>query len=99
MQRKFQDLCLTCNNTSSCVQLIHKRQPVFHCELFDDYIPSPAVIEINTVESSSIQLHEKLESNRNNKGSVKGLCQNCEKRNNCFFTNLEEGVWQCEEYV
>ena len=99
MQRKFNDLCSTCNNAPDCAQLVNKKQPLLYCELFDDYIPSPAIIEINTDKSISKQLHEELGSNRKKKGSDKGLCQNCKNRNNCIYVNLEEGVWQCEEYI
>jgi len=99
MQRKFNDLCLTCNNPPSCVQFIQKTQPVLYCELFDDYIPSPAIIEINTDESSSKQINEEFGTNGKKNDSGKGLCQNCKNRDKCIYANLEEGVWQCEEYV
>ncbi|NQV37301.1 MAG: hypothetical protein HQ509_04740 [Candidatus Marinimicrobia bacterium] len=90
MNDKFQDICLTCNNSRDCIQLVDNQQPVLHCELFDDYIPEPAIIEINTYESKT---------NKNDIGCGIGLCQNCEKNNDCIYTNTEGGIWQCEEYL
>jgi hypothetical protein len=29
---------------------------------------------------------------------VKGLCENCENRDNCLLPKSEGGVWHCEEY-
>ncbi|KPJ66922.1 hypothetical protein AMJ44_07635 [candidate division WOR-1 bacterium DG_54_3] len=31
-------------------------------------------------------------------GRYKGLCRNCEKRENCMLPKPEGGVWRCEEY-
>jgi hypothetical protein len=32
------------------------------------------------------------------RADLKGLCVNCELRDECMFTKPEEGVWHCEEY-
>lgn len=29
----------------------------------------------------------------------KGLCFNCDNRDNCMLPKPEEGVWHCEEYI
>lgn len=30
--------------------------------------------------------------------NVKGLCENCENRENCLLPKADGGVWHCEEY-
>ncbi|MBN1980975.1 MAG: hypothetical protein JW795_05555 [Chitinivibrionales bacterium] len=30
--------------------------------------------------------------------SIKGLCVNCENKQNCVMSKTEGGIWRCEEY-
>ncbi len=94
----FQGICSTCNNLSTCIIFKHRKQPVTYCELFDDYVPPPAIIEINTEVSITSDATEGLEPN--NKGSMytEGLCWDCENRETCMNRKLKGGIWHCEEY-
>lgn len=99
MPRTFQDLCSTCNNVSTCVLFKHHNRPVLYCELFDDYVPPPAIIEINTDVSMTSGIPEGLEPNNTSLMYTEGLCWDCENRETCMYRKREGGTWQCEEYL
>ena len=99
MPRTFQDLCSTCNSVPTCVLFKHGKQPVIYCELFDDYVPPPAIIEINTDVSMTSDTPEGLEPRNTGLINTEGLCLDCENRETCMYRKREGGTWQCEEYV
>lgn len=51
-------------------------------------------------EGSDSPTKDVPESAREEEGSAgyKGLCKNCQKRDDCKLPKLEGGVWRCEEY-
>lgn len=99
MPRTFQGLCSTCNSVPTCVLFKHGKRSVIYCELFDDYVPPPAIIEINTDVSMTSDTPEGLEPRNTGLINTEGLCLDCENRETCMYRKREGGTWQCEEYV
>jgi hypothetical protein len=82
------DLCVTCNNSATCMYLKNKKSPIYECEEFDGYAVPPT--------ESMPFLSPKVEKAGN--AEFKGLCVNCESRETCTFPKSEGGIWHCEDY-
>ena len=97
MQRNTLGLCITCNNIPTCVQYKQRKQPVYYCELFDDYVSPPAIIEINTDKTRVI---EPIEDRNRDLLFIEGLCWDCGRRESCAYRQKRKcSIWQCEEYL
>lgn len=97
MQRNTLGLCITCNNIATCVQYKQRKQPVYYCELFDDYVSPPAIIEINTDKTRVI---EPIEDRNRDLLFIEGLCWDCGRRESCAHRQKRKySIWQCEEYL
>lgn len=84
------ELCTTCNHVDEClVPRSDSRRPVVYCEEFDDYSPAPPKENF-----AKKPLFEPVREDFD----FKGLCINCEHRDNCIQARTEGGVWHCEEY-
>jgi hypothetical protein len=83
-------LCITCNNSPSCVYREARGKDALYCEMFDsgNGASSSVTITLTTVVKPDVQ----------EKPSLKGLCVNCEHRDHCTLPRSEGGVWHCEEY-
>lgn len=95
----YQGLCSTCNNAVDCMQLRQSIIHVLNCELFDDYLPPPAIIEINTNESIESDVLRRHEPKNRDLIYTEGLCWDCEVRETCMNRKHRGGIWYCEGYV
>lgn len=84
-------LCTTCNRVRNCSYIRNPGQPVLFCEEFDCY--TPPVIEEQPAEVQAPTAEDMKQWDE-----YKGLCVNCDSRENCAIRNSEIGVWHCEEY-
>ncbi len=84
-------LCSTCNHARNCGYIRNTEQPVLFCEEFGCYVPPVAEELPVEVEAPTLQELEDWDK-------YKGLCVNCENREDCAIRNPETGVWHCEEY-
>jgi hypothetical protein len=75
----------------NCSYVKNSDQPVLFCEEFDCY--TPPVVEVQPTEVQSPTLEEMNEWDK-----YKGLCVNCDNRDNCAIRDVDTGVWHCEEY-
>ncbi len=89
----FIGLCLTCNNSGTCVYRNRRGTDAIYCELYDGYaIPqnghgskmTGAAVVGGSLDAGATQ--------------TRGLCVNCEHRDSCQLAKPESGVWHCEEY-
>ena len=81
-------LCLTCNNSSTCLRREGIRLPVLFCEDFDDSTPRRA-----NRATASAPFEENAAFD-----TAMGLCCNCGNRGSCTLCHAPGGVWHCEEY-
>ena len=88
-KRKYNDLCDTCKNLSTCVYIKNGKRPVLYCEEFEIYdsgpIPEPPV----PTDSITEEEHPVFV----------GLCKNCGNRFTCMNAKPDRVIWHCEEYV
>ncbi len=85
---QYLGLCMTCIHTKDCGFRRDVSQAVLECDEFDiGQTPETAVIE----QPAAQQIAPSTE--------FKGLCINCDLRQECKFPKPAEGVWHCEEYV
>lgn len=87
-------LCLTCINSANCIYRARRDFDAICCEMF--------CIEADPAKQNKNSAMERLdliESVNKYPASPKGLCFNCENRDNCMLLIPEEGVWHCEEYI
>jgi hypothetical protein len=87
---KPEGLCSTCNHARSCSYVRNPGQPVIFCEEFDSFMPP--VVEA-AVESPAPTIEDLKTWDE-----YKGLCVNCDQRENCAIRRPETGIWHCEEY-
>jgi hypothetical protein len=85
-------LCETCGHVSSCSFRRTSAQPVVFCEEFDSGVTVAAADDVQ--EQVAVVTEEQMKV----WDEYKGLCVNCESRENCAIRNAEVGVWHCEEY-
>ncbi len=85
----FNDLCVTCKNSSSCMYVKHGKRPVYRCEEFEVYSYRP--VNRNNAEPKQ----EVMEDNP----SFTGICKNCGNRKTCMNAKPDRVIWHCEDYV
>ena len=86
-QEQFLGLCMTCIHADGCAFRRDVAQAVLECDEFDIGQVAPQKEEVITHTRS------------NQPSPYKGLCVNCDIRQECKLDRQEEGVWHCEEYV
>jgi hypothetical protein len=87
-------ICATCNYAPTCVNLKGSKQPIWHCDQFDDFVPqSDAGSPVATREPVA-----KAEPVNGTQVELVGLCRNCANRENCVNLVAGRTVWHCEEY-
>ena len=84
-------LCMTCNHAGSCGYLAGTEGPIWRCEEFDDSGP----VGESTMRARPPRSHVKPAVPR----GPRGLCCNCDNRSSCGFTDTQEEVVFCEEYL
>lgn len=95
--RFYKDLCFTCNHVQICTSKANRQGAVWFCEEFDDHVPT---VEEDDMGNEFRIIPPWQDSNPIDTGVVKfkGLCINCENRNDCPRSRVEGGIWHCEEY-
>lgn len=97
-REEYLGICSTCNYAPDCAHRL--RNPglaIWDCENYDDYVHI-AGAEINGGLSEIIPAPRKSHRPEFDAVEYKGLCGNCEKRDECTFPRPAGGVWHCEEY-
>ncbi len=87
-------LCMTCNHAGFCGYLARTEGPIWRCEEFDDSGPVEA--------SSETRPHPprpRVDPLPNSLRGPQGLCCNCDNRSSCGFSESQEEVVFCEEYL
>lgn len=92
-EEQLAGLCTTCNHAKGCAFRRDPTRPVVYCDEFDSYV-APEVEEQATRSESA-----PTAADLNEWDQYKGLCVNCENRQDCAIRNKEIGVWHCEEYT
>jgi hypothetical protein len=87
--RKYNDLCESCKNLSTCVYIQNGKRPVLYCEEFELY-------EVIEVQEKPPATEQKTEEEQN---VFTGLCKNCDNRHTCMNARPDRIIWHCEEYV
>ena len=85
-------LCMTCNHAGSCAYLAVTEGPIWRCEEFDDSGPVEASTAARTRPARPGAAPEAPRGPR-------GLCCNCDNRSSCGFTETQEEILFCEEYL
>jgi len=88
----FIGLCVTCNNSGTCVYRKRRGTDAIYCELYDGYaIPKNG----HGMKVTGAVMDGSLQAGMTD---AKGLCVNCAHRDSCQLAKPEGGVWHCEEY-
>ena len=87
----FVGLCVTCNNSSTCVYRKRRGTDAIYCELYDGF----ALPENGGGGSAKATPEKQVDIGM---AQAKGLCVNCAHRDTCQLAKSECGVWHCEEY-
>lgn len=87
-------ICATCIDVDTCTSRRNWHGPVHFCEEFCDAI---AVTHADVYKGSAQQKPSRT-SKKPAVSKAKGLCINCEHREDCLLPKHESGVWHCEEY-
>ena len=84
-------LCVTCIHADDCVYMRRSESPVQQCNEFAVFydVADQKSAASTIAETDDVKPQEEL---------YRGLCMNCDERNNCGPTKTRAGVWQCEEY-
>ena len=85
-------LCMTCNHAGSCGYLARTEGPIWRCEEFDDSGP----VEVTTATPTR---PPRAQANPELSRGPRGLCCNCDNQSSCGFTQTQEEVVFCEEYL
>lgn len=88
----FVGLCVTCNNSESCVYRKRRGTDALYCELYDGYMLSPVHRDASSAMAGS------TEPTSTEAADHTGLCVNCQHRHDCGLARTEGGIWHCEEY-
>ena len=90
-QDKYYGICINCNNAPYCINSKKAENPVWYCDMFDNYAPTPErTSEVKKVTKPTIK--------KDDHHKYKGLCVNCENKETCIYATREGGVWHCAEY-
>ena len=94
----FNDLCSTCIHKTICTLHKNYAKPVWHCNEYDDFVLTPKNNPVKEKEpkKKSMPTHSK---ENDDSEKYKGLCVNCDNRENCLRPMPDEGIWHCEEYI
>ena len=90
---EYNDLCSTCNYQSLCTQRRNLIRPVWQCEEFDDYLLSNNSNSETASNPNPSPMAQKYDSR------YKGLCINCERREECPTAHQPVVVWNCNYYM
>ncbi len=95
---EYLGICSTCNYAPDCAhRLRNSGVAIWECENYDDYVHFDGA-EINGGLSTVLPAPRKSHRPEFDAIEYRGLCRNCDKRDECSYTKPEGGVWHCEEY-
>lgn len=89
---ELEGLCMTCSLAASCGYLARTEGPIWRCEEFDDSGPVDPSTATRTQPPRPQVDPDVLRGPR-------GLCSNCDNRSSCGFTETQEEIMYCEEYL
>lgn len=88
LRNELQGLCSTCEHAKVCIYARESKEPIMQCEeFFAGELPSDEFEFIRAPQSKTFY-----------RADLKGICVNCENRDNCTFPKPDGGIWHCEEY-
>ena len=85
-------LCRTCAKEPYCTLPRAPDRPVLQCEEME-------TLELPMHGTNAATGSSRLVAGPAEPTTLRGLCVNCERREDCTFPRPPEGVWRCEEYV
>ena len=88
--RPYRDLCSTCSHAEACGSRSTPERPILFCELFEVFVPAPTAAPVAAPPERPASGRYAVEH--------KGLCANCENRQDCTMARPVGGVRHCEEY-
>lgn len=89
LNKKKNDICLTCNKFNSCFLRKGVEEAFFWCDEFDNYVQPKATRVAPKISYKTNEAEEALYS---------GLCTNCEVRKNCVYNEPAKDHLYCETY-
>ena len=90
-------ICGTCKHASACSLSKQPNRPLFYCEEFETSGPEP----VGEEQRGSDALLTSLSQDDLGEHGLRefwGLCSDCASRLCCALSDVEGGVWHCEEY-
>jgi hypothetical protein len=85
---ELKGLCMTCSKAGDCALPRASELPILRCDAYQAFKP----VQVPPIDSSAGQnVPFKAEEHR-------GLCSDCEVRDDCSRLKPESGVWRCEYY-
>lgn len=93
----YMGLCSCCRSSSVCTFPRDLKRPVLQCEEFDG-ISMPKNKTTEWMERPQIARTLKPDLSPQPLSALRGLCIDCDGRNNCLYPKPEGGVWHCEEF-
>ncbi len=89
-------ICVTCDHMELCTSRKNWIGPIFHCEEFE---ARGAAAPDRAVGAQSFAKKDSMDLAAEEAEVYKGLCINCDNRENCGYrTASDRVVWYCEEY-
>ena len=88
--RPYRDLCSTCIHAEACGSRSSPERPILFCELFEVFVAIPTAAPMTAPPERP--------ASGQGAGQHRGLCVNCENREECTMAGPEGGIWHCGEY-
>ena len=85
---QLRGLCVSCSKAGVCALVWATQLPILQCATYQASEPARFPTSDTTAQATR----------RIEEGAHKGLCSDCELRENCTFFRSEGGVWHCEYY-
>jgi hypothetical protein len=86
--KERKNLCVNCKNTPECSFQKSATKPIQHCNEYE-YIPGGSGMSLASNANAMVEKDSR---------QYKGLCMNCENREDCNRPKPEGGICHCEEY-
>lgn len=91
-------LCPSCLNATTCVERVLRGYDALFCDLFEDSGSLNMKDCYHVKVSGPLSVPHGERTIRKPRKVVKGLCENCVKRDICALPRPKTGVWHCEEF-
>ena len=98
------DLCRTCKNRETCTYPKVRGRPIHYCSEHESWQEcegdvSLALLKVDNTLPVSPPPNIGNPFMDPDEERPRGLCVNCENREDCTFPKPPGGVWHCEEYL